>query len=239
MCFKCGGHLMRFVVIINPSILEGAESTVIMASGMCASVVLFMALVPAGGHLVTTTDCYRKTRIFIETFLPKMGITVNVLLSHSFGGLIVFCICCMGQKLLLMLSRFFSLKSYLTCLDFERMLIFLWFNAIWLLTKSYHKMNLKWVCILRYMNELSLIWITHSTCDSLFYYYFLNFSFSNSHEKLNGHKFKLLNEKELKEHFGIYPIWLFHYFLSVTQLFNVCTHYSIYLFNCFIFIHLK
>ena len=56
---------MRFVVIINPSILEGAESTVIMASGMCASVVLFMALVPAGGHLVTTTDCYRKTRIFI------------------------------------------------------------------------------------------------------------------------------------------------------------------------------
>ena len=77
------------------SALEGAESTVIMASGMCASVVLFMALVPAGGHLVTTTDCYRKTRIFIETFLPKMGITVNVLLIYSFGGLIVFCICCM------------------------------------------------------------------------------------------------------------------------------------------------
>jgi cystathionine gamma-synthase len=35
-----------------------------------------MALVPAGGHLITTTDCYRKTRIFIETVLPKMGITV-------------------------------------------------------------------------------------------------------------------------------------------------------------------
>lgn len=47
-----------------------------MASGMCASIVLLMALVPAGGHLVTTTDCYRKTRIFIETVLPKMGITV-------------------------------------------------------------------------------------------------------------------------------------------------------------------
>uniref|UniRef100_A0A7N0U532 Uncharacterized protein n=1 Tax=Kalanchoe fedtschenkoi TaxID=63787 RepID=A0A7N0U532_KALFE len=39
---------------------------------MCASTVLLMALVPAGGHIVTTTDCYRKTRIFIETFLPKM-----------------------------------------------------------------------------------------------------------------------------------------------------------------------
>jgi cystathionine gamma-synthase len=47
-----------------------------MASGMCASIVLLMALVPAGGHLVTTTDCYRKTRIFIETVLPKMGIKV-------------------------------------------------------------------------------------------------------------------------------------------------------------------
>ncbi|KAA3464381.1 cystathionine gamma-synthase 1, chloroplastic-like [Gossypium australe] len=58
------------------SALEGAESTLIMASGMCASTVMLMALVPAGGHIVTTTDCYRKTRIFIETILPKMGISV-------------------------------------------------------------------------------------------------------------------------------------------------------------------
>ncbi|CAM8973415.1 unnamed protein product [Rhodiola kirilowii] len=61
------------------SALEGAESTLILASGMCASTVMFMALVPAGGHIVTTTDCYRKTRIFIETFLPKMGITATVI----------------------------------------------------------------------------------------------------------------------------------------------------------------
>lgn len=47
-----------------------------MASGMCASVVMLMALVPEGGHIITTTDCYRKTRIFIETVLPKMGIKV-------------------------------------------------------------------------------------------------------------------------------------------------------------------
>ena len=58
------------------SALEGAESTLIMSFGMCASTVMLLALVPAGGHLVTTTDCYRKTRIFIETFFPKMGITV-------------------------------------------------------------------------------------------------------------------------------------------------------------------
>ncbi|KAF5753654.1 putative cystathionine gamma-synthase [Helianthus annuus] len=59
--------------------LEGAESTLILASGMCASTVMMLALVPAGGHIITTTDCYRKTMIFIETFLPKMGITASVI----------------------------------------------------------------------------------------------------------------------------------------------------------------
>ncbi|KAK1427417.1 hypothetical protein QVD17_16102 [Tagetes erecta] len=29
-----------------------------------------------GGHIVTTTDCYRKSRIFIEMFPPMMGITI-------------------------------------------------------------------------------------------------------------------------------------------------------------------
>ncbi|TXG57584.1 hypothetical protein EZV62_015413 [Acer yangbiense] len=69
------------------SALEGAESTVIMASGMCASTVMFLALVPAGGHIVTTTDCYRKTRIFIETLLPKMGITATVIDPADMEGL--------------------------------------------------------------------------------------------------------------------------------------------------------
>ncbi|KAF4390776.1 hypothetical protein G4B88_015666 [Cannabis sativa] len=69
------------------SALEGAESTMIVASGMCASTLLFMALVPAGGHIVTTTDCYRKTRIFIETILPKMGISATVIDPADVGAL--------------------------------------------------------------------------------------------------------------------------------------------------------
>lgn len=69
------------------SALEGAESTILLASGMCASIVLMLALVPAGGHIVTTTDCYRKTRIFIETFLPKMGITATVIDPADVEGL--------------------------------------------------------------------------------------------------------------------------------------------------------
>ncbi|KAM3200014.1 hypothetical protein P3L10_032374 [Capsicum annuum] len=58
-----------------------------MASGMCASTVMLLALVPAGGHIVTTTDCYRKTRIFIETILPKMGITATVIDPADIGAL--------------------------------------------------------------------------------------------------------------------------------------------------------
>lgn len=69
------------------SALEGAESTLLLASGMCASTVMLLALVPAGGHIVTTTDCYRKTRIFIETLLPKMGITATVIDPADVGAL--------------------------------------------------------------------------------------------------------------------------------------------------------
>ncbi|VFQ68563.1 unnamed protein product [Cuscuta campestris] len=69
------------------SALEGAESTLLVASGMCASTLMLLALVPAGGHIVTTTDCYRKTRIFIETILPKMGITATVIDPADMDGL--------------------------------------------------------------------------------------------------------------------------------------------------------
>ncbi|CAH2072693.1 unnamed protein product [Thlaspi arvense] len=69
------------------SALEGAESTLVMASGMCASSVVLLALVPAGGHIVTTTDCYKETRMFMETFLPKLGITVTLIDSADIAGL--------------------------------------------------------------------------------------------------------------------------------------------------------
>ncbi|KAM0846430.1 hypothetical protein ACQ4PT_055678 [Festuca glaucescens] len=61
------------------SALEKAESTVFVASGMYASVAMLSTLVPAGGHIVTTTDLYRKTRIYMETELPKRGIKMTVI----------------------------------------------------------------------------------------------------------------------------------------------------------------
>ncbi|XP_054803199.1 cystathionine gamma-synthase 1, chloroplastic [Prosopis cineraria] len=87
--FEYGRYGNPTTVVLEEKIsaLEGAESTLVLASGMCASTVLLMALVPAGGHIVTTTDCYRKTRVFIETFLPKMGITATVIDPADMGAL--------------------------------------------------------------------------------------------------------------------------------------------------------
>ena len=59
--------------------LELAEDCLVSSSGMNAATTMLLALVPAGGHIITTTDCYRRTRQFIQTFLPKMGITATVI----------------------------------------------------------------------------------------------------------------------------------------------------------------
>jgi len=67
--------------------MEGAESALISASGMNSATTLLLALVPAGGHIVTTTDCYRRTRQFIQTILPKMKITATVLDPSDLDGL--------------------------------------------------------------------------------------------------------------------------------------------------------
>lgn len=57
------------------------------ATGMNSATTMLLALVPAGGHIVTTTDCYRRTRQFIQTVLPKMGITATVLDPADMAGL--------------------------------------------------------------------------------------------------------------------------------------------------------
>ncbi|KAL9308141.1 putative cystathionine gamma-synthase 2 [Arabidopsis thaliana] len=69
------------------SALEGAESTLVMASGMYASNVMLLALVPTNGHIVATKDCYKETTIFMENFLTKLGITVTFIDSDDIAGL--------------------------------------------------------------------------------------------------------------------------------------------------------
>ncbi|XP_042484388.1 cystathionine gamma-synthase 1, chloroplastic-like [Macadamia integrifolia] len=97
------------------SALEGAESTQLMASGMYASIVMLFALVPAGGHLITTTDCYRKTRIFIETILPKMGITVTIIDPADMESLK----CTLDKHDVTLFLTESPTNPYLRCVDIE------------------------------------------------------------------------------------------------------------------------
>jgi cystathionine gamma-synthase len=59
--------------------LEGAEEAVLFASGMCAATTLFFALLPKGGHLVVTSDCYRRTHQFIRDHLAKLDVEATVI----------------------------------------------------------------------------------------------------------------------------------------------------------------
>lgn len=61
------------------SALEGGQETVLFASGMCAATTMFMALLPENSHLIVTSDCYRRTRQFIEQFLSRMGVETTVI----------------------------------------------------------------------------------------------------------------------------------------------------------------
>ena len=67
--------------------LEGAEDCLVSASGMCGVTTMLLSLVPAGGHIVTTSDCYWRTRQFMQTFLPKMNIGVSVIKPNDFTAL--------------------------------------------------------------------------------------------------------------------------------------------------------
>jgi cystathionine gamma-synthase len=60
-------------------LLEEGEACVLSASGMNSVTTMLLALVPAGGRIVTTRDCYRRTRQFIATVLPKMGIEATII----------------------------------------------------------------------------------------------------------------------------------------------------------------
>jgi cystathionine gamma-synthase len=43
-------------------LLEGAEDCLLSASGMNSVTSMLLSLVPANGHIVTTSDCYWRTR---------------------------------------------------------------------------------------------------------------------------------------------------------------------------------
>jgi cystathionine gamma-synthase len=59
--------------------LEGAEASVLFASGMAAATTTFLALLDRGDHIVVTNDCYRRTRQFIQETLAKLEVSATVI----------------------------------------------------------------------------------------------------------------------------------------------------------------
>ena len=59
--------------------LEGAEEALLTSSGMCATTTLFLALLAQGSHLIITSDCYRRTRQFIDQYLTKLSVETTVI----------------------------------------------------------------------------------------------------------------------------------------------------------------
>jgi cystathionine gamma-synthase len=59
--------------------LEGGDETVLFASGMCAATTTFLALLEENSHLIVTSECYRRTRQFIQQYLVRMGVSVSVI----------------------------------------------------------------------------------------------------------------------------------------------------------------
>jgi cystathionine gamma-synthase len=59
--------------------LEGAEASVLFASGMAAATTTFLALLGRGDHVVVTNDCYRRTRQFIQQVLAKLEVETTVI----------------------------------------------------------------------------------------------------------------------------------------------------------------
>jgi len=95
--------------------LEDADDCLISSSGMNTATTMLLALCQPGSHLVTTTDCYRRTRQFIQSMLPKMGVSYDVVQPGDYESL--------TDAINPNTSIFFTespTNPYLRCVDIER-----------------------------------------------------------------------------------------------------------------------
>jgi cystathionine gamma-synthase len=67
--------------------LEGAESAILVASGMAALTYTFLKLLPSGSHIVMTDDSYRRTRQFCEEHLKPFNVDLTVVPLGDYAAL--------------------------------------------------------------------------------------------------------------------------------------------------------
>ncbi len=57
--------------------LDNGEAACLCSSGMAAITTTLFSLLSAGGHIVMTNDCYRRTRQFVTKFLSRYGVEMT------------------------------------------------------------------------------------------------------------------------------------------------------------------
>ena len=54
--------------------LDSGEAACLFSSGMAAVTTTLLSMLSAGGHIILTDDCYRRTRQFVTKFLARYGV---------------------------------------------------------------------------------------------------------------------------------------------------------------------
>jgi len=81
------GNPTQEVVEQKMAALEGAESALVMASGMAAITCTLLTLLSSGDHFILTEDCYRKTRQFSLEIMGKLGISCSLVPLGDYAAL--------------------------------------------------------------------------------------------------------------------------------------------------------
>ncbi|HJS28893.1 MAG TPA: aminotransferase class I/II-fold pyridoxal phosphate-dependent enzyme, partial [Anaerolineales bacterium] len=96
--------------------LEGADNSLLFASGMAAITTVLLAMLPTGAHVVMFDDCYRRSRQFCQQFLKRLGISCNLVPAGDYKSLEA----AIEPNTRLLISES-PTNPYLRVLDYERL----------------------------------------------------------------------------------------------------------------------
>jgi len=67
--------------------LDEGEDAILLSSGMAAITLTLLILLHPGDHLIVTSDAYRRTRTFCNTFLRRWGVDVTVVNAGDYAAI--------------------------------------------------------------------------------------------------------------------------------------------------------
>jgi len=68
-------------------LLEGGAHTALLPSGHAATTSAILSVVKTGDHVLLTDSAYGPTRAFCQTYLPKIGVTMDLYNPHVGAGI--------------------------------------------------------------------------------------------------------------------------------------------------------